>query len=72
MGSPTLRVMVLVVNTEGKFWDGFSWSQKGREFFSIASAVRSLHENGEDVGQNVILTSYDSPSKPPSRDTSAV
>jgi hypothetical protein len=40
--------MFLVVNAEGKFWDGWAWSAQGKEFFSVASATRSLHEEGED------------------------
>lgn len=41
--------MFLIIRADGKYWDGFSWSQKGKEFFSVASATRSLHENGEDL-----------------------
>jgi hypothetical protein len=41
--------MFLVVNAEGKYWDGFAWTQRGKEFFSPAAAQRSLHEEGEDV-----------------------
>ena len=40
--------MVLVVNAEGRYWDGFDWSEKGRVFLSIPAAIRSLHEQGED------------------------
>jgi len=47
--------MFLVVNAEGKYWDGFGWSQQGKEFFSVASATRSLHEEGEDLDDAHIL-----------------
>ena len=47
--------MFLVVNADGKFWDGVSWGQRGREFFSPAAATRSLHEEGEDLEKTVIL-----------------
>jgi len=40
--------MFLVVNAEGRYWNGFGWSQQGKEFLSIALATRSLHEEGED------------------------
>ena len=40
--------MVLVVRADGKVWDGWNWSEQGKEFFSIATAMRSLHEEGED------------------------
>jgi hypothetical protein len=43
------KTMFLVVNAEGKYWDGFSWSLRGKEFFSPAAAARSLHEEGEDL-----------------------
>lgn len=47
--------MFLVINAEGKYWDGFAWAQKGKEFFSIASATRSLHEEGEDTEKVTLL-----------------
>ena len=40
--------MFLVVNADGKYWDGFAWSLRGKEFLSPAAATRSLHEEGED------------------------
>jgi len=40
--------MVLVVNAEGKYWDGFDWSEQGKVFLSVPAAIRSLHEQGED------------------------
>lgn len=46
--------MFLCVNASGLFWDGWNWSEKGREFFSVASVQRSLHEEGESV-ENVII-----------------
>lgn len=42
--------MLLVVNAAGECWDGHSWTAKGRPFLSEASAIRSLHEQGEDPG----------------------
>ena len=47
--------MFLVINAEGKYWDGFGWSQQGKEFFSVASATRSLYEEGEDLDDAQIL-----------------
>lgn len=41
--------MFLVVRADGKSWNGFGWSEQGKEFISIASALRSLHEEGEDL-----------------------
>jgi hypothetical protein len=43
--------MFLVANAFGKQWDGFGWNQKGKEFLTPASAVRSLQEEGEDLEQ---------------------
>jgi hypothetical protein len=51
--------MFLVVNAEGKYWDGIAWTQKGREFFSLAAATRSLHEEGEDVDSVIVLPTAD-------------
>ena len=50
------RVMFLVINAEGKYWDGLGWNQQGREFFSVASATRSLYEEGEDLVNAQILS----------------
>jgi hypothetical protein len=47
--------MFLVVNAEGKYWDGFGWNQQGKEFFSVGAATRSLHEEGEDAEHVEIL-----------------
>jgi hypothetical protein len=47
--------MFRVINASGKVWDGFGWSVQGKEFFSIASATRSLHEQGEDIEETLIL-----------------
>ena len=49
--------MFLVIRTDGKFWDGHGWNQQGREFLSLASATRSLHEEGEDVDKALIVPS---------------
>ena len=40
--------MVLVVRADGKYWDGFAWSQQGKTFLTVAAATRSLYEEGED------------------------
>lgn len=47
--------MFLVVNAEGKYWDGIAWAQQGKEFFSLAAATRSLHEEGEDLEEVTLL-----------------
>ena len=47
--------MFLVVNANGKYWDGFGWGKQGKEFLSAASAARSLHEEGEDLDDVEIL-----------------
>jgi hypothetical protein len=41
--------MILVVRADGKYWDGYGWSQQGKTFLTVASATRSLYEEGEDV-----------------------
>jgi hypothetical protein len=46
--------MFLVVNASGKFWDGLAWSERGKVFCTLARAVRSLHENGEDWGGELL------------------
>ena len=48
--------MYLVINASGKMWDGLGWSVKGKEFFSIAHATRSLHEEGEDTDKVLIIS----------------
>lgn len=53
--------MVLVVNTQGKYWDGLGWSEQGKEFLSAASAIRSLHEEGEDAEEVVLYSPKDNP-----------
>lgn len=40
-------IMYLVVRVDGRVWDGFGWNVKGKKFFTIASATRSLYESGE-------------------------
>ncbi len=47
--------MFLVVNASGKYWDGNGWSERGITFCTPARAVRSLHENGEDLEVDVVL-----------------
>jgi hypothetical protein len=49
--------MFLVVNASGKQWDGFGWNQKGKEFLTPASAVRSLQEEGEDLDRITLCSS---------------
>jgi hypothetical protein len=52
--------MFLVINASGKFWDGSSWSEQGKVFCTMARAVRSLHENGEDWDDELVqLTEKD-------------
>ena len=42
--------MFIVLNEEGKAWDGFGWTWKNtRPFLSEAAALRALHEAGEDI-----------------------
>jgi hypothetical protein len=43
--------MILVVRADGKYWDGYAWSQQGKTFLTVAAATRSLCEEGEDVEQ---------------------
>jgi hypothetical protein len=46
----------LAINSKGKKWDGLGWSTQGKPFLSRPSVVRSLHEQGEDVDQTLILS----------------
>jgi hypothetical protein len=46
----------LVVNPKGQYWNGIGWSEKGRAFFSVAQATRSLHEEGEDLEGNLVMS----------------
>jgi hypothetical protein len=48
--------MFLVINAEGKYWDGLGWNQQGRVFLSVAQATRSLYEEGEDLENALILS----------------
>ena len=41
--------MFLVISSNGKYWDGFAWSQQGKPFLTTGAATRSLHEEGEDL-----------------------
>ena len=56
IGLEFTRAMFLVVRADGKYWDGWNWSEQGREFFSVASATRSLYEEGEDLVNAKILS----------------
>jgi len=50
--------MFVVVNSKKKlFWTGTAWNKQGKPFLSPASAIRSLHEQGEDTEQTLILSS---------------
>jgi hypothetical protein len=49
--------VVIVIDSSGKFWDGFGWNVQGKEFFSIPAATRSLHEHGEDAEDKLFLVS---------------
>jgi hypothetical protein len=49
--------MLIVVNAQGRFWDGTTWAAQGKEFLSIAAAIRSLHEEGEDLDKALIVSS---------------
>ena len=54
--------MYFAVSPEGRFWDGFMWSQQGKPFLTASAVTRSLCEEGEDVDQVKILeASNDSP-----------
>lgn len=62
--------MFLVVNCDGKFWDGLGWNVQGKVFCSVGSAQRSLHEHGEELDSVAMLPvdlnakqNYDSPSQ---------
>jgi hypothetical protein len=48
--------MFLVVNAEGRYWDGNNWDQQGRAFLSVAQATRSLYEEGEDLENTTFLS----------------
>lgn len=47
--------MFLVVHASGKYWDGFGWNVRGKVFYSPAQATRSLHEEGEDLSEAIIM-----------------
>ena len=49
--------MFLIVNAKGQFWDGFGWSQRGKDFLTVAQATRSLHEEGEGLENKLIISS---------------
>ena len=49
--------MFLVIDAHGRHWDGFAWAAQGKEFFSVASATRSLHESGEDLDEVLFVPS---------------
>ena len=42
--------MYIVLNEQGSSWDGVAWGWGDtRRFMSVASAIRSLQEAGEDI-----------------------
>jgi hypothetical protein len=47
--------MFLVINPEGQFWDGWSWTEQGKPFLTVGAATRSLYEEGEDMKDTCIL-----------------
>ena len=49
--------MFLIVNGSGQMWDGHGWSESGRVFSTVARATRSLHEEGEDADDKLIVSS---------------
>ena len=49
--------MVLAIDVTGKYWTGLGWCQTGKEFLSVASALRSLQEEGEDLDRITLLYS---------------
>jgi len=49
--------MVLAVNATGNYWNGLGWSQKGKEFLTVGSVLRSLQEEGEDLDTITLLYS---------------
>ena len=47
--------MFLAVDSSGSFWDGLGWTQKGKEFLSIAALYRSLHDEGSDPTSVMVI-----------------
>lgn len=69
--------MVLAVNATGNYWNGLGWSQRGKEFLTVGSVLRSLQEEGEDLDKITLLYSepdlnYDPESNLSFRYTSAL
>jgi hypothetical protein len=58
MGTVLQRAMFLVVNANGKYWDGMSWTEQGRPFLTVAAATRSLYEEGEDFEEVKIVEKH--------------
>lgn len=50
--------MVLAVNATGNYWNGLGWCQKGKEFLTVGSVLRSLQEEGEDL-ETITLLYFD-------------
>lgn len=55
--------MYLIVNANGKYWDGSGWVEQGKVFLTLASAARSLHEEGEEPSELTFLELNDSTQK---------
>jgi hypothetical protein len=49
--------MFLVIRADGKSWDGLGWNEQGKVFCTQARATRSLHEQGEDLDNKLIVSS---------------
>jgi hypothetical protein len=47
--------MFLAVDSSGNFWDGWGWSSQGKEFLSIDALYRSLHDEGSDPDNVMVL-----------------
>jgi hypothetical protein len=47
--------MFLVLKANGSRWDGQGWSTRGKEFCSVGRVIRSLHEEGEDMDDILIV-----------------
>lgn len=47
--------MFLVLKANGSSWDGQNWSNNGKKFLSVGGVLRSLHEEGEDMDDVLIV-----------------
>jgi hypothetical protein len=53
--------MYFVVDSRGKFWDGFGWAARGKPFLTVSAATRSLYEEGESLEKVQILEAVKEP-----------